>query len=116
MRFIPLEHLDIEQATAKLAEFCEKAAEIAGEDGIDEDRVGVISQTYDDFAAWLTVDEVPVFRAALVPQADEDGKGYAIHAFGSWLPAYRQFLDHDKVDLGDFDDNAEDTDPDVLSN
>lgn len=117
-RIIPLEHLDVTKAGLKLAQFIVQATEICKEDGIDEARTGTLQLAPDPFVIWLTVDGEAVFRGSLVPVASEDG-GFDIHAYGTWLPAYRQFLPDEKREdvVEEADDwDGDKTDPEVMSN
>src|SRR5678816_3909182 len=91
-RIIPLEFVDVEKASEKLAQFMEYAVRDAVSEGIDVDRIGLREPDYDPFCKWMTVDGVAVCRFSLVPQPDEDDKGLVIAAHGTYLPAYRQFL------------------------
>ncbi len=117
------EAIDKDLAAKKLVEILQHGLNVIIDiDGVHKDRVACCLYQGDNHLAWVTVDDVPVYRALLLPdlQSDENGDKLVVAGHGTWLPSYRQFLN--EVDPGgsppdDIEDaelvDDDKTDPDV---
>lgn len=69
----------------KMAEFLAHGTAVLVSHGVNGDRIGYAAVPHDPAVKYVTVDDVPVFRAIAVPD-EVDGRP-AVAFYGSWLAA-----------------------------